>query len=325
MIAMVPVFFRGFALSCFRDGKKGRRKNRPSRSSLRAPWLLVADTYYCGVSPGISRRGFFRIIACARLNAMSTKVDEEPNRHSGCLVGSVVVVIVCLTGLAMLIPAVNAAREAANRASCVGNYKLSALGMLNHESAKHHFPPAYVVDANGQPGLSWRVLILPYLEKKSLYEQFHFDEQWNSPHNIALGPLAPCGMDPRRCAYHCVSEGGNHLEVSQVVITGKGTMFDGPTPIRMKDITDGSSNTIMIGEMSFSGIYWSDPRDLNFDEMPLTINDSVQVSLRSVHRGMANIAFADGSVHQISEKIDPEVLKSLITVAGGEQIDASMY
>ena len=105
-----------------------------------------------------------------------------------------------------------------------------------------------------------------------------------------------------------------------MVITGKGTMFDGPTPIRMKDITDGDSNTIMIGEMSFSGIYWSDPRDLNFDEMPLTINDSVQVSLRSVHRGMANIAFADGSVHQISEKIDPEVLKSLITVAGGEQI-----
>ena len=131
---------------------------------------------------------------------MSTKVDEEPNRHSGCLVGSVVVVIVCLTGLAMLIPAVNAAREAANRASCVGNYKLSASGCSITKVPNVIFPRRTWWMQTGNRGSVWRVLILPYLEKKSLYEQFHFDEQWNSPHNIALGPLAPCGMDPRRCA-----------------------------------------------------------------------------------------------------------------------------
>ena len=121
--------------------------------------------------------------------------------------------------------------------------------------------------------------------------------------------------------YHCVSEGGNHLEVSQAVITGKGTIFDGPTPIRMKDITDGTSNTIMIGEMSFSGIYWSEPRDLNFDEMSFKINDPNRIGIRTVHHGIANVGFADGSVRQLSEKIDPEVLKSLITVAGGETVD----
>ena len=113
----------------------------------------------------------------------------------------------------------------------MGNYKQSGLGMLNCESAKHIFPPAYVVDAQGRTGLSWRVLILPYWKAKALYDQFRLEETWNSEHNTPLGPAAPCGMDPRKSVYHCVSEGGNHLEVSQVVITGKGTMFDGATPI----------------------------------------------------------------------------------------------
>lgn len=192
---------------------------------------------------------------------MSTSSYEEPKRHSGCLLGCGVPVIVCLTGLAMLIPAVNNSREAARRASCVGNYKFSGLEMLNYESDKHHFPPAYVVGADGQPGLSWRVLIFPYAEEKLLYDQFHLDEPWNSPHNIALAASVPCGMDPRGSVYHCPSEDYSHLlNTTQVVVAGKGTMFDGPTPIHMDDIKDGLSNTIMIGEMSFSGIHWMEPR-----------------------------------------------------------------
>lgn len=59
---------------------------------------------------------------------------------------------------------------------------------------------------------------------------------------------------------------------------------------------------------------------MNFDEMSFKINDSTGVGIRSVHRGIANAGFADGSVHQLSEKIDPEVLKSLITVDGGEDV-----
>ena len=64
-----------------------------------------------------------------------------------------------------------------------------------------------------------------------------------------------------------------------------------------------------------------EPRYFSFDEMSLKINDPTQISIRTVHRGMANIGFADGSVHQISDKIDPEVLKSLITVADGKPVE----
>ena len=85
--------------------------------------------------------------------------------------------------LALLLPAVQAAREAARRAQCTNNLKQIGLAMHNYASANGAFPPAAIYDANGKPLLSWRVLILPYLEQDSLYKQFHLAEPWDSPHN----------------------------------------------------------------------------------------------------------------------------------------------
>src|SRR5437588_6801844 len=88
--------------------------------------------------------------------------------------------------VALLLPAVQAAREAARRAQCTNNLKQIGLAMHNYHSSNNCFPPAFTTDRDGKPLLSWRVLLLPYLECSSLYANFHLDEPWDSPHNRPL-------------------------------------------------------------------------------------------------------------------------------------------
>ncbi len=119
--------------------------------------------------------------------------------------------------------------------------------------------------------------------------------------------------------YHCRSDrDSDWLHTSFVAVVGPRTVFPGATSRRIKDITDGTTNTILIAEMSESGIHWMEPRDLDFNEMSFQVNDPSGKSIRSKHRGIAHAALADGSVRAISEDIDPEVLKTLLTIADGE-------
>ena len=78
------------------------------------------------------------------------------------------------------------AREAAVRAQCVNNEKQIMLAMHNYHDVNGSFPPAFSRGKDGKPLLSWRVLLLPFLDQKALYDQFHLDEAWDSPHNRAL-------------------------------------------------------------------------------------------------------------------------------------------
>jgi len=73
-------------------------------------------------------------------------------------------------------------REAALRAQCTNNEKQIALAIHNYIS-RHQttFPPAYRTGKAGKPLLSWRVLILPFLEEGAIYKEFHLDEPWESP------------------------------------------------------------------------------------------------------------------------------------------------
>ena len=88
--------------------------------------------------------------------------------------------------VALLLPAVQAAREAARRVQSMNNMKQLMLGMLNYESAHGSFPAPARCDDNGKPLLSWRVELLPFLEEQSLYDALHRDEPWDSPHNKKL-------------------------------------------------------------------------------------------------------------------------------------------
>ena len=107
-------------------------------------------------------------------------------------------------------------------------------------------------------------------------------------------------------------------ETDYVMPVGPGAIADGPAGAKPGAITDGTSNTIAIAEMSSSVICWTEPRDLDVRKMSFTINDPAAPCIRSNHPGIANVLMADGSVQTLSSKIDPQVLRGMLTIAGGE-------
>jgi prepilin-type processing-associated H-X9-DG protein len=196
----------------------------------------------------------------------------------------------------------------------MNNMKQIALAMHCYHDAYKSFPPAYVADESGRPMHSWRVLILPFLEQQPLFEQYNFDEPWDSPANRALEDLMPE-------AYRCPSNVSSNLcETDYAMIVGPGTLFDGTEPTQISDILDGTSNTLLCVEATGSGIHWMEPRDLDFEQFSFQINGAAGFGIGSSHPGGANAAMCDGSVHFLGETLDPSTLKRLITIGDGEPV-----
>jgi prepilin-type processing-associated H-X9-DG protein len=232
------------------------------------------------------------------------------------VVGVIAVVLFCVGGgaVALLLPAVQAAREAARRSMCMNNMKQIALAMHNYHDVWGVMPPAYIADENGRPMHSWRVLILPYMEGQHIYSQYKFDEPWDGPNNSRLVSLMPP-------TYACPSNVPASGETHYMVITGEHTMFNGGqgTPLASVSAQDGTANTLLVVEAT-DGVNWMEPRDLNLDEMSFIINDPAGNAIGSHHPGGANISTADGAVRFISQQIDEKVLRNMIQVDDGETI-----
>lgn len=197
------------------------------------------------------------------------------------------------------------ARSAARRAQQMNNMKQVSLAMLRDESAKNAFPAA-AIEKDGKPLLSWRVAILPYVEEQALYEQFHRDEAWDSPHNLEVAKKMPSIFQ----STDSPSEGKTRV----MLFTGKGAAFDGGKKVRAADIRDGMSYTILCVEAGpDKAVPWTKPEDLPFDpERPLA-------ALGKIPAQKFIAAFFDGHVEQL--KVDNKTLKALITPDGGEVID----
>ncbi|MBN2218391.1 MAG: DUF1559 domain-containing protein, partial [Pirellulales bacterium] len=197
------------------------------------------------------------------------------------LVAVLGVVVVC-GGImaALLLPAVQAAREAARRAVCTNNMKQITLALQNYESQYCQFPPAYVADKDGKPLYSWRVLILPYLDHDYLYQQFNLDEPWDSPANRAVSQAT---ISLFQCPSDSTNQQGSN-KTNYVMVVGPGCISDGPTGKRMRDIPDGLSKTIILAEVANADIHWAEPRDLDAATMSYKINDpSGQECISSNH------------------------------------------
>jgi prepilin-type processing-associated H-X9-DG protein len=249
--------------------------------------------------------------------------EERRGRPLFSLLGVAVFVVIALG--AVLWPAVQGAREAARRASCIGQNKFFGGDMYTYHDRNGRFPPAYIADEQGQPAHSWRVLVLQ-TDMRTLYDRYHFDEAWNSPHNRDLAGGLPIGMSGVCPWYHCATDvGSDRLDTSYVMAVGPETISPGPTSRSMKEITDGTAHTVVVAEMSESGIHWMEPRDLDFEKMSFKINDKEGEGVRSRHPGVAVVAFADGSVQAIREDVDPEVVKALFTINGGESGVRQVY
>ena len=166
----------------------------------------------------------------------------------------------------------------------MNNQKQIAIAMHNYLSAFDTYPPAAKCDASGKPLLSWRVLILPYLEHTALYNQFHLDEPWDSPNNRPLVDRMPdvfkCPSNPQL----------NPGETAYEVVVDPSSMFTGePTGVPLSGVTDGTANTLTVVEAA-SPVPWSKPQDLSLESPdPL-------VGMGSKHPGGFNASMADGSI-----------------------------
>jgi prepilin-type processing-associated H-X9-DG protein len=222
--------------------------------------------------------------------------------------GSTLVVAAML--IALLLPAVQAAREAARRAQCTNNLKQIALALHNFQSVNSHFPPAAITDADGKPLLSWRVAILPFIEQEGLYREFKLDEPWDSPHNQALIARMPA-------VYFCPSDGLDTQHTTRYqVIVGPGTIFEGDKGIRLEEITDGTSNTLLVVEAK-NPVPWTKP-----DDIPV---NGLTAGVGSKHAGGFNALMADGAVRFLRMSINPDILQALATRAGGEVVPAEGF
>lgn len=187
---------------------------------------------------------------------------------------------------------------------------LSVAVAAYHDTHKR-YPPAYLVDANGTPMHSWRVLILPYLSAPDLHKEYRFDEPWDGPNNRKLAPRMP-----RVFALHGEERPGNET-TNYLAVVGPETVWRPDEGLRLEDITDGTGNTILFVENLGANVHWMEPRDLLFADMDFTI-DSPN-GIKSKYHDPA-VAMVDSMLYRLTRDVTPPTLRAMLTVNGGEKL-----
>ena len=194
--------------------------------------------------------------------------------------------------------------------------KLKQLGLAMHNYHDRHksFPAQANYDKEGRPLLSWRVHILPWIEKNNLYRKFRLDEPWDSPHNRKLidkmpdayaMPNSPARRQNRTCFVRPV---------------GENTVCPGKKAVPIKEIIDGTSNTIMVVEVDEkNAVIWTKPDDISVDpKLP-------GKGLGGHFKGKFCAILCDGSVKVFNSTIDPKQLRAVFSRNGGEVPDYSKW
>ncbi|MCM2370893.1 DUF1559 domain-containing protein [Aporhodopirellula aestuarii] len=224
-------------------------------------------------------------------------------------------VSVATTGVlvGLLLPAVQAARQAARRMSSSNNIKQIMLAMHNYHSAYRQLPKSAITDDDGKPLLSWRVAILPFIEEQALYQKFHLDEPWDSEHNLPLAKELPAVYQSPGVTL------GPGMTVMQAVV-GEDMGMRPLEKTAFRDFLDGLSNSALILEVNAeAAVIWSKPEDIEIDKAnPLQ-------HLGKLREGGFHIGMADGAVRFFTNSTGPEFFLRLLTRAGKETIDHDQW
>ena len=241
-----------------------------------------------------------------------------PQTKSNFLVPAAVLVALAFGGLAivgilvaLLLPAVSAAREAARRAACLNQMKQIAFAMIEYEAKNGSYPPAYTVDDSGRPMHSWRVLLLPYLgpEAQSIYNQYDLSAPWDSPQNQGLAGAMPS-------VFRCPSDPAPPGDTSYCVVTGPGMMFQADKTTKIADLQarGGPTQVLLLVEAQGSGINWLEPGDVTEPQLVQGIDSGLPGGCASHHVGGMCVAYADGQVAFLSDTTHPEDLRDMAKI-----------
>jgi hypothetical protein len=188
-----------------------------------------------------------------------------------------------------------------------GQLKRLGLAIHNYVNAHKSFPPAKEArDENGEPRLSWRVHILPFIGQADLYAEFRLDESWDSEHNRRLIERMPDIF-----SWPGVPRGKTVVQAPM----GDGTIFGGNRPVTFQDITDGTSNTAMLVYTAPNrAVTWTAPEDFRFDpERP-------QEGLDRDVQGLAIVGAADGSVRRVPVDLPPQTWQNIFRMNDGQLV-----
>ena len=179
------------------------------------------------------------------------------------------------------------------------------------EYAYKRLPPAAIRDERGRPLLSWRVAVLPYILQRSLYEEFHLDEPWDSDHNKKLIPRMPLvyqGLNPK------LNAAG---KTRFFVPVGPSTMFppNGHKIVLDRKAAENSGRIMAIEVIEDSAVIWTKPDDLNLDmNKPLS-------RLAQPGQDFFRVLMADGKVRHFRLTIEPAKLTAMFNFADGKPVE----
>ncbi len=241
---------------------------------------------------------------------------------SGILLSLLGIAATVVVFLLLLIPAIQAARNAALVARSSNNLKQIGLGLHNYHDMFKSFPLAGSEDKSLGIGLSWRVRLLPYMEQQALYERFDFNQPWDSPQNKALISQMPAiyqapgvTLEPGKTVYLAVlgafpGEGEGWEQ--------RRTLFNaGGRGVGISHVTDGTANTVAVIEADPSeAAIWTRPDDWEFDPQ------SPRRGLGGLRKNGFTALFTDGSVSVAPNTISDNDLRRLFTIQDNQRFEA---
>jgi prepilin-type processing-associated H-X9-DG protein len=202
---------------------------------------------------------------------------------------------------------------AARRSQSINNLKQIGIGVINYEADAGSYPPGATLDAEGRLLHGWQARLLPYVEQPAVYNQINFAIPWDDPRNqAAFRTRVPQYLNPG-----IRSDPGVPV-FAPSHYSGNAWVLGGDSARKLKEIVDGTSNTILAGEVGADFKPWGHPA--NWRDPARGINRSPD-GFGSPYLGGANFLFADGSVKFLSDRIDPRLFRALGTPAGGETVN----